>query len=142
MDKLCYPLRNENGSSMSTSLQVAPSASFIFRPASKSAGIPVGDLKAACAAARAAIQEFDDGAKRGDSFVRLHELSERERSAVAAACAAQASTPAGIAEKALLLERIIDAGNHCDATLKTVALSLASDAVMLAKTIGIDQVGG
>ena len=102
----------------------------------------MGDLKAACAAARAAIQEFDDGAKRGDSFVRLHELSERERSAVAAACAAQAATPADIAEKALLLERIIHAGNHCDATLKTVALSLASDAVMLAKTIGVDSVAG
>jgi len=127
---------------MSTSLQVAPSAALVFRPTSKSVGLPRGDLKAACAEARAAIQAFDDGAKRGDSFVRLHELSERERSAVAAACAAQAATPADIAEKALLLERIIHAGNHCDATLKTVALSLASDAVMLAKTIGVDSVAG
>jgi hypothetical protein len=122
---------------MSTSLQVASSAAFVFRSPSKS-NLRASELRAACIAARAAIQEFDDGAKRGESFVRLHELSELERSAVAAACATQASTPADIAEKALLLERIIDAGNHCDATLKTVALSLASDAVMLAKTIGVE----
>jgi hypothetical protein len=112
---------------------------FAFRSARLAPRLPEISTKAACDAARSAIQAFDDGAARGDPFAHLSELSELEHRAVMTACATKATTPAGVAEKALLLERIAAAGNPNKATLESFALSLASDAVALARTIATSE---
>jgi hypothetical protein len=109
---------------------------FAFRSGRTSASFPETSLKSACEAARSAIQAFDDGAARGDPFAHLSELSEIEERAVMTACATKAATPAGIVEKALLLDRIAAAGNPSKATLQAFALSLAADAAALASRIG------
>jgi hypothetical protein len=111
---------------------------FAFRSGRPATRFPETSLKAACDAARSAIQAFDDGAARGDPFAHLSELSELEHRAVMTACTTKAATAAGIAEKALLLDRIAAAGNPNKATLESFALSLAADALALAKTIAAE----
>jgi hypothetical protein len=91
----------------------------------------------ACQAARAAMSAFDEAARRGEGFRTLCELSQSERSAVGAVCGTRSSTPAGIAEKALLLNSFLNAARRSEVTQEAVdfALSLANDAVTLAKSL-------
>ena len=118
---------------------IPASAAFGFALRSEAPAPSQCTLKAACVAAGAAIQAFDEGARRGDSFIRLWELSECERRAVTAACAYRAATPADLAEKALLLDKVANAGNPANATLENLALSLAAEAVALARDIATSE---
>ena len=94
-------------------------------------------LVAACEAARAAVQAFTEGARRGDPFDKLCELSEREHRAVKAATAIRSTSATGIAEKARLLDCVTNAAARFESSPETVdvALSLAADAVALAKAM-------
>jgi hypothetical protein len=105
--------------------------------AKDSKALPDSAVVTACEAARAAMSAFDEAAKRGDGFGALCELSQSERSAVSAVCGTRSSTPAGIAEKALLLNSFLRTTRRSEVTQETVdfALSLANDAVKLAKTL-------
>jgi hypothetical protein len=90
-------------------------------------------LIVACAAARAAVAAYNAAAEK-DEPGDLAGLFERERLGLACVAASRALTPAGIAEKALLLR-------DCAETTETVALavSLAEDATALARAmVGID----
>lgn len=92
----------------------------------------------ACAAAKAAIKAFDEAAKRGEGFSRLYDLSERERVALSAASLVKSVSPTGIAEKALLLDCVANASGRSAGSpnCAQIALSLAADAIALAKLHG------
>jgi hypothetical protein len=96
---------------------------------------PDAALIAACSAARAAAQAFDDAARRGAPFGALCDLSIDEQKAVKAVAVVRSSTPQGIAEKALLLQFYFGAAGRSSVTEDTfnVAVSLAADALALAK---------
>lgn len=99
---------------------------------------PDAPVIAACVAAKAAIRAFDDAAKRGEGFATLCELSQREHEALKAASAARAASPTGIAEKALLLDCLANETRRTGGApvCANIALSLAADAIALAKSMG------
>ena len=100
--------------------------------------LPDTSVIAACEAAKAAIRAFDEAARRGEGFATLCELSLREREALKAASAVRSASATGIAEKALLLDCLANEVRRPGALpdCATIALSLAADAIALAKTIG------
>jgi hypothetical protein len=108
---------------------------FAFRSKSAARGSSRLTLQSLCKAALHAVEAFEESARRGDPIDRFLLCAEREHRAVLAACAAPAATLGELAEKALLLARIADATNSSQATLETFALSVATDAAALAKTI-------
>ncbi len=101
------------------------------------AAYPDAETVEACLAARAAVQAFDEAARRGESFGRLCELSIDEQRAVKAVSAVKSSTPTGIVEKALLLDYYFNKVGRRDLTGETfdVAASLAADAAALARSL-------
>ena len=105
---------------------------------------PDAAVVTACEAARAAMSAFDEAAKRGDGFGALCELSQSERSAMSAVCGTRSATPLGGAEKALLLDSFLSAARRSEVTKEAAdfALSLANDAVALAKTLAAARSAG
>src|SRR5579863_9396621 len=98
------------------SLAHAAAAVGAGEPAARSSD---SELFAACSAARAAVRAFDDAARRGDPFDALSELSVKEQRALQAVSIVKSTTPKGIAEKALLLERYFNALGRRDVTEET-----------------------
>jgi len=87
-------------------------------------------LAAACATARAALAAYNAEAEKDEPGDDLPRLFERERLALECVAATRERTPRGIAEKALLLDDCAETTESAD-----LALSLAADAVALAKSI-------